>query len=407
MKSIALSLLIFMALIFVITKVAAEHFKWIHFVRAFAEAAMVGAIADWFAVTALFRHPMGLPLPHTAIIPNKKDRIGESLGDFVQNNFLTEEALRTKLKAFEIERKVQEWLAVPENSAMVAEAISKNIPGVLNLLDDKEVRVFIEKNITLNLKGDEIAKLGSTLLETLTRNDKHNEIFNEMLKIVERIVYENKQIIWDNIKQESPWFVPEFVNKRVYQRLIIRTGETFEAIHKDREHPLRKKFTEAIQHFITQLRTSPEFHDKVEELKMEIITNPQVQQYVEQVLNDLKMRVIDDLSKPDSAIRKALQDNIFNFFNAIARNERLRKRIVSIIYDGLIRVVSNYRGDLGNLISSTIKSWDKKTVSDKLELSVGRDLQYIRISGTLVGGCVGLLIHIVTLLLEGIGLLPG
>ncbi|MCS6905573.1 MAG: DUF445 domain-containing protein [Bacteroidia bacterium] len=404
MKSLATALLLLMVFLFFSIKYLEKIFPnqevYLQFIRAFAEAAMVGAIADWFAVTALFRRPLGLPIPHTAIIPTKKDSIGRGLGNFVSKNFLTAEALQDKLANFEISKKIQDWLAVEANSELVAEKIATFVPSILNTLKDEEVREFIEKNIALKVSGSELAKLLGDILSILTAQNKHYEFFNEVLRVAEKLLEENKTNIRKHIREESPWLVRAFVANKVYEKIIAKAESTFEEISKDPAHPLRQKFHKATEDFIHQLRTSPELHQRLEALKDEFLSNPIVHRYFEQVWQDLKNYIIENISDPHSAIRQQLQLRIYKFFNNLTQDEIMRKKITNWLYSAIIEVVSNYRMDIGNMIAETIKSWDKETMVNKLELQVGKDLQYIRISGTLVGGAVGFLLHLFSFLTD-------
>jgi uncharacterized membrane-anchored protein YjiN (DUF445 family) len=400
MKQMATGLLLFMVFLFVsikfLEKTISTYEIYLQYIRAFAEAAMVGAIADWFAVTALFRRPLGLPIPHTAIIPTNKDRIGKGLGNFVSRNFLTSEALQDKLANFEIAKRIQEWLAVESNSDLVAEKIAGFVPSILNTLKDEEVRDFIEKNIAVKISGSELAKVGGDILAILTAKNKHYEFFNEALKVAEKLLEENKSAIRKQIREESPWLVRAFVANQVYEKIIAKAESTFEEVSKNPDHPLRQKFHKATEEFIEKVRTSPEFHQKLETLKDEFLSNPIVHKYLEQVWQDLKNYILENISNPQSNIRQQLQLGVYRFFNNLTQDETMRKKITSWLYTAIIDVVSSYRMDIGNMIAETIKSWDKETMVNKLELQVGKDLQYIRISGTLVGGSVGFLLHLIS-----------
>lgn len=407
MRMRATGLLLIMTALFLLSifgqKFLPKNFEvFLGFLKAFAEAAMVGGIADWFAVTALFRHPLGLKIPHTAIIPKKKDSIGRGLGNFVQNNFLTPEALGSKLKDFEIEKKVADWLAVPSNSRMVALQLSSFIPTLLNSLDDEDVRKFIEKNIAVKVSGAQLAQALGSLLSVLTANNRHHQLFNEVLRVVEILFRDekNKLAIKQGIKEESPWFVPDFVRNKVYEKIIDRIDETFAQIAKDPKHPLREKFYEGIEKFIADIQMSPEFHQKIEELKDEILQNPIVHRYLETVWTDLKAQILENVTSPDSEIVSQIQKGVYSFVYSLINDGTLRTKITNRLYEGVISALAENRNQIGDMIAKTIEKWDEKTMSEKLELQVGKDLQYIRISGTLVGGAVGFTLHAISFILS-------
>lgn len=405
MRQLAGGLLLLMTFIFIITtltisrlQISGHHF--LTYLRAFAEAAMVGGIADWFAVTALFRHPLGLPIPHTAIIPTKQAAIGDSLGNFVENKFLTPEILEKKLGNLEITKKLEEWLAVPSNTALIAENIAQIIPALLNSLDDDDVRRFIEINIFEKLQGNEVASVAGNLLTILTSNKKHDDLFNELMKIVDKLVEENKDTIRKKIKEESPWFIPKFVNETVSKKLIDNVDKTIDAAVQDPNHPLRKRFYLIVEQFINDLRTSPEFHARIDDIKNELLKNPIVQSYLSQVWTDLKKYILENIADPDSTMRKQIHESIYAFCEELIKDEALRQKISNWVYNTILNLANKYRHEIGKIISDTMKGWAPDRMTNELELYVGKDLQYIRISGTIVGGTVGFLIHALTHLFE-------
>ena len=408
MRAIAGGLLAIMTVAFfvasyLISRLGYPHGHWLSYVKAFGEAAMVGGIADWFAVTALFRHPLGLPIPHTAIIPTKKDRIAQSLGSFVENNFLTPEVLDSKLKSLELSKRVEEWLSVPDNSRLVAENIAAFIPPILDALDDDNVRSFIETKILQRISGEDVANVGGNILTVLTTNRKHDALFNELMRIAITLLDENKDFIRQKLKEETPWFVPQFVNNRMYHKIIANADKTFWDATKDPNHPIRKKFNSLIESFIHNLQNSPDFHEKIEEIKKELLENPVVQQYLQQVWGDLKSYILQNITHPDSTIKAQIQKGVFTFFNNLMNDEKLRTKIPNWIHETILSLATKYRSEIGNLIVTTMQKWDRQEISQKLELQVGKDLQYIRINGTLVGGLIGLILHFISSTLHFLG----
>jgi uncharacterized membrane-anchored protein YjiN (DUF445 family) len=400
MRRIAGGLLLLMTVIFIASSLAFKMlnlpaYSVITYLRAFSEAAMVGAIADWFAVTALFRHPFGLPIPHTAIIPTKKDVIGESLGKFVENNFLTPEILTEKIQDLEISTRLEEWLSKPENSNLIAENIASIIPAILNTLDDDAVKRFIEDKVLNKITGDDVAHLGGNLLQVLIANKKHDVLFNELVNIVFRLFDENKELIRKQLKKEIPWILRTIsVDKQIYEKIVDIVDDTFVGVNKDVNHPLRKHFNQSIENFINDLLHSDRFNGKIEELKNELLQNPLVSQYFDGMWQDLKQYLLDALSQQNSSIREQLQKSVYNICMNLVNDEALRQRISTWVLDSILTLATKYRHEIGSIIAGTIQKWDKETLSSKLELQVGKDLQYIRISGTLVGGTIGFFLHL-------------
>lgn len=401
MRRKAGGLLLIMSISFLIITYLINHynlgtFTFWGYLKSFAEAAMVGGIADWFAVTALFRHPLGLPIPHTAIIPNKQEAIGESLGNFVENKFLTPDVLESKLQKLEITKRLEEWLSNPQNTVMIAENLAQIIPAVLNALDDEEVRDFIENSIFEKVQGNKVADVVGNLLTVLMANRKHDELFNELIKIADRLILENKEVIRKKIKEESPWFVPGFINENISKRVIVNLDHTIDQVSTDPNHPLRKKFYHAVEQFINDLRNSPDLHHKIDELKKELLENPTVDAYLNQLWADLKQYILDNISNPDSQMRKQIHESIYVFCAELMSDENLRQKISMWIYNTILGLVNKYRSSIKEIISETMKSWKPEKMTEELELYVGKDLQYIRISGTLVGGTIGFLIHLLS-----------
>src|SRR3990172_9067347 len=378
MKRGATGLLLLMVFVYIAAKHGEQTYAWLGYFRAFAEAAMVGAFADWFAVTALFRHPFGVswlrPIPfigpliynHTAIIPNNKDRIGESLGDFVEGHFLTPEAVREMLDA----------------------------------IDDKDIRRFIRENITSAVRSIEIAPLAGNFLDTLTSNNKHQALFEEGLRLVNRLFEDYKPDLGRKITDETPWYLEILgVDTAIYNKVVKGIRETLRQVADNPDHELRKRFNEATLLFIENLKSSPAYKARGEAFKEDILLHPAVQQYLENVWVDMKAMVLDDIKKSDSVIRGRLKEAVTAIGRGLLRDEAVRQKINVWIQNAVIYTVSSHRKAISSLISSQVKKWDAKTLTGTLELQIGKDLQYIRINGTLVGGFVGLIIYLLSKLI--------
>jgi uncharacterized membrane-anchored protein YjiN (DUF445 family) len=401
MKQIATALLLGMVCLFALALYLERDFAWAGFLRAFAEAAMVGALADWFAVTALFRHPMGVPIPHTAIIRRNKDRIGASLGNFVENNFLTPEVIASKLETMDIPHRVADWLAQPENAGEIAQRITAVIPEFLNALRHDDVQRFLEENIAARVRALEVAPLAGNLLSALTTNNRHQFLLDEGLKLAERILNDNKDFIRRKIEEETPWYVPKFVDNRIYDLIITKAEQTLREVNLDNDHELRQKFNVATQDFILNLRHSDDYKQKVESLKEDLLENPVVRQYFSSLWGDVKYRIITDAERPDSNIRQQINTSLQSLSNALLNDETVRNRVNTWLQQVLLSIIINRKSEITAIISDTVKKWDADTMSDRVELYIGRDLQFIRINGTLVGGMVGLVIYVIVLLVKG------
>ncbi len=401
MKRLATALLVAMVCVFAGALYAERWYAWAGFIRAFAEAAMVGALADWFAVTALFRHPLGVPIPHTAIIRRNKDRIGASLGNFVENNFLTPEVIAGKMETMDIPHRIAEWLSQPENAEEIAHRITMAIPEFLNALRHDDVQRFLEENIATRVRALEVAPIAGGLLSALTANNRHQFLLDEALKVAERVLNDNQDFIRRKIEEESPWYVPKFVDERIYTTIINKAEQTLREVNLNSDHELRQKFTAAMQQFVHNLRHSDDYKQKVEALKEDLLENPLVRQYFSSLWADVKYRIINDAERPDSNIRTQIFASLQSLSNALLNDESVRNRINSWLQNVLLNIIISRKSEITAIISDTVKKWDADTMSDRVELYIGRDLQFIRINGTIVGGTVGLLIYLITLLVRG------
>lgn len=396
MRRIANGMLLAMTAIFLVSNWLLKDYSWLNYVKAFAEAGMVGAIADWFAVTALFRHPLGIPIPHTAIIANKKDRIAQSLGNFIRDNFIQTENLQAKLKTADLEKKLSEWLSIPKHSELIAEQLSALIPKILHTFKDEDIKDYIEKNAQDKIKSGDIAQGVSKLLNLLSTNERQQLLFTQSIQIAEKLLLNNKDWIKEKIHKESPWFVPRFVENKMYKKLITSAETNLEQVQKDENHPYRQQFQQAVIKFIEDLQTSPAFINKIEEIKEEIIKNPETQSYILQLWGQLKQYILLNVSEKDSQFRIQLQQTTQGLLNGLIQDENLRQRISNWAVQTAVETISEYRNEISEFITNTIQKWDAKFLTEKIEQQVGKDLQFIRINGTLVGGLVGLFLYMVS-----------
>ncbi len=399
MRSFATSLLLLMVAVFLAADILEKSYLWLGFFRAFAEAAIVGALADWFAVTALFRYPLGLRLPHTAIIPTNKDRIGESLGRFVEKNFLTPEAISEKLRSADIAGKIADWLSNPGNAELAANEIGDFVPKVLGALNDEDVRSFIAGNAASALRAINLAPLAGGFLELLTSRNKHQELFDKALVLAADLFEKYKPDLQSRITKESGFlFLLVGGDTKLYNKVVTVFGRTLEQIAADPGHEARRRFNSAMEEFIAKLKTSPEYRTKIEEIREEVLVNPAVAHYLENVWTDIKGAVLRDLADPGSVIRARTKDAISAIYRSALTDAHIRGRLNQWVGDAVINTVSRHRNEIGNMIADRVKKWDSGTMTRKLELEVGKDLQYIRINGTIIGGLIGLLIYCISLI---------
>ncbi|HEX5727023.1 MAG TPA: DUF445 domain-containing protein [Longimicrobiaceae bacterium] len=401
MKLRATGLLVLAFFVYIAARVLEVRWPALAYLRATAEAAMVGGLADWFAVTALFRYPMGIRIPHTAIVPNRKDRIGRSLGNFVQNNFLSPAVIRGKLRSAEIARRIAEWLAQPEHGEVVGKHAAAAVTGVIQVLRDEEVQEMIEHSLVTRVRKTQVTPLLGTVLSLVTAGNRHQELFDSALRLMGRLFDENRDALRERIRQELPWWVPTPIDEKIYERIVRGVENTLHEVSSDPEHPMRGRFNEAVLEFVERLRHAPDTIARGEALKEELLQHPAVRQYSDSLWGDMKASVIRHSADPDSEFRRRVGQAVTRFGQSLQEDEELLEKIEGWIESAALYVVEQYRHEVADLISTTVAAWDPDDTTRKIELQIGRDLQFIRINGTLVGGLAGLLIYTISQLLAG------
>jgi uncharacterized membrane-anchored protein YjiN (DUF445 family) len=399
MKFRATGMLVVATLIYIATRLLEGRWPWLGYVRATAEASMVGGLADWFAVTALFRYPMGIRIPHTAIIPNRKERIGRSLGNFVQNNFLSPAVIRARLENVGIAAKAAEWLSHPEHGEIVGTHAAAGVAGVVQVLKDEEVQELIETSVIRRARETQVAPVFGRVLSLMTHGDRHQELLDSALRLVDRLVDENRDALRERIREELPWWVPTPIDEKIYQKIINGVEKTLDEVAQNPAHPLRQRYNEAMLEFIEKLRTSPEMIERGEHLKEELLQHPAVRGYSASLWGDLKASLLRHAADPGSEFRRRIAHTVTRFAESMRGDPELLAKVDGWIENAVVYFVEQYRGEVAELISSTVAAWDPEDTTRKIELQIGKDLQFIRINGTLVGGLAGLLIYTLSQLL--------
>lgn len=396
---VASGLLLAMLLVYGVATFYAPSYPWLGVVRAFAEAAAVGALADWFAVVAMFRHPLGLPIPHTAIIPRNKDRIGASLGRFVEQNFLEPELLNGKLADLDIARHAAQWLKQEGRSTALATRVTDLLPQLLDAVEDEDVSRFISEQLLTRVGEIEAAPLAGRLLAMLTQHDRHQEILDTLLKSASRLLGEYDGMIRQKITENTAWLFRKLSLDAVVAKTLLSAAEQqLREVSEDPNHPWRRRFDDAVREFVAKLITSPEYLAQGERLKMELLEHPAVRNYVAGLWGEIKGAVRRNAAQPGSKLKERVAAVIVGFADALLADEALRLKVDGWAKMTIVRVVTTRRREVGLLIAETMRRWDARTFTDKIEQEVGHDLQYIRLNGTIIGGLAGVAIYAVTLL---------
>ncbi|MFT4246435.1 MAG: DUF445 family protein [Pseudomonas sp.] len=406
MQTLALLLLLAMLAGFVLSHAMGQHGIWA-WVAAFCEAAAVGALADWFAVVALFRRPLGLPIPHTAILPRGKDRLADGLAVFVRDHFLAPDTLLEKLRVLDPASRLGKWLAQPAQSRMLAQMARGWMRQALALLDEAAVRRAIQRFVVERLQQWNAAATAGEVLSLLTTDERHQHLLDEGLHKLGRWLDEEKVKAWASdlivryARREWPklvgtvnWVTPvDEIGDKLADRLARAAIEELQSILSTPEHPLRQDYEAWLRGYIQRLREDPAMAARVEQLKQRAIEHPALQDYVQALWAQIQQTLSDDLADDDSAIAAYLQRSLHGLGRSLGEDPALRAALNQHMLDAAGRLTERLRASVTEHIAGTMKGWDERHLVDLLELSVGRDLQYIRFNGTLVGGLVGVALH--------------
>ena len=373
---------------------------WVGYVRAMAEASMVGALADWFAVTALFRHPLGLPIPHTAIIPRKKDQIGASLGIFVQENFLTRAVVEEKLTTIDVPSRLGGFLAVPGRAERLAGDASAVVTAVTELLRDEDLEPAVAAIVDRKLHQTPAAPVLARVLELVVEGDRHQEVLSAALRLLARFLQENRVVFRAQLGDASPAWVPDWVDDRVFDRVFAGLMAFLEEVGDDPRHELRRSYDHRLRVYIHALRTDPDTAARIEDLKKELLEHPAVRAWSGSLWTNAKNAVLAAAADPDSELRTRVAGMITQLAHSLQTDPTLRELVQRHTHSIAGYLVERFSGDLADLVSSTVARWDTEETSRRIELQVGKDLQWIRVNGTVVGGLAGLVIYTIAQLLS-------
>jgi uncharacterized membrane-anchored protein YjiN (DUF445 family) len=391
-RLLATGLLAAAAAAYFATRLAPEPGFWLLLLRAGAEAAVVGGLADWFAVTALFRHPLGLPIPHTAIIPRSKDRIGDGLGEFVERNFLAPEIIAARLRALAPGRRIAQWLARPENALRAADAVGEALPYIVRSLGDPGVRDFVAHSLGEQLKELDLAPVTGRLITLFAASPQYDALFERALDAAQAALAANAERLYTIVEERSRWWVPKTVNRHVATSLIEGIDEVLAELRQP-DSVAREGFRTAIEELAASLAHSPERRRRFHEAKNRLIEHPEMQAWLGTVWDELRRIFLADLAAPQSRTREAARTAMLSLGQALARDQEMQARLDGAIEHAALAVVP-WRGQIGALIAEVVRGWDARTVTRRLELAIGSDLQYIRMNGTLVGACVGCALYL-------------
>ena len=402
MRIFATGLLLFMAAAFVVLRrVSVLHPEWsgpLGYAIAFTEAAMVGGLADWFAVTALFRHPLGLPIPHTAIIPDNKDRIADSMATFLKDNFLTPQVVARRLRSFNLAAAAGGFLANParEEQSRIRAGAANLLGDVLESLDPEQMGGMVKTGLRRQIEKVEAAPLLGQMLSNAIADRRHLPLLESLLRKIGEALEANEPMIRDMIHQRANSIMRwTGLDERLANGVLDGAYRLLAEVIVQPDHPLRARIDEALTRLADDLRNRPETQAKVERLKTELLENPAVGAWLDSTWERTRSALLKAVRSPDKALSGALGESLAQLGLALGDDARLQYMVNRFARRTLVGVVTRYGGEIVRLVSETVKRWDARTVTDRIEGAVGRDLQFIRINGTLVGGLFGVCIHVV------------
>ena len=401
MKSLATGLLLAATVVFLLARwwESADGPTWIAYVRATAEAAMVGALADWFAVTALFRRPLGLPIPHTAIIPTKKDVIGGSLGDFVGENFLSETVVRDKLARVGVSARVGSWIGQRANADRVTAELATAARGVVTVLRDEDVQEVVDQVLVRKLMERRVGPPLGAVLAGVLADGSHHRLVDLVIDRAYDWVSDNQEMVLRVVSERAPAWSPRFVDDLIAGRVFTEVRTFAFAVKTDPEHPLRQAVDRFLDEFASDLQTDETTIERAEKIKQQIVAHPDVQRFIGGAWGVVKGLILDAAADPSSALRLRVRDGLLSLGTRLTSDDTLSSKVDGWLADAAGYVVRHYRDEITTLITDTVERWDAEETSRKVELQVGRDLQFIRINGTVVGALAGLAIYTVSTLL--------
>ncbi len=396
MRLVALSLLVLAAVIYVFTL---HHDGAWGYVNSAAEAAMVGALADWFAVTALFRHPLGLPIPHTAIVPTRKDSLAESLEQFVTENFLSEAVVAEKMRTAEVGRRVGEWLAAGNHAERIVEEGARTIGAALPKLGDADVTAFVEGSLLPRFANEPLSPIAGHFLKSVVDDGAHHALFELLMVEAYDWLLENRDTLADVVGPRAPRWSPRWVDALVIDRIHREALGWLAGVRDDPHHPARKAVDRLLDQLADDLQHDPEMMERFEAFKRRMLTHPDMGTSLTAVWDAARTALIDAIADPDGPLRKRGAQLIKDLGHRLQTDDTLRTRVDARASEAVTYIIRTYGTEIVSVISDTIERWDGREAADRIELHVGRDLQFIRINGTVVGALVGLLIHTLTQLL--------
>jgi uncharacterized membrane-anchored protein YjiN (DUF445 family) len=400
-KLIATGALALCVAVFAVAKYFEPILPWLGFVAAFAEAATIGGLADWYAVVALFKRPLGLPIPHTAIIPENQSRIADNLGRFIEVNFLAPGPVREKLNEVDFAVLVADWLSDPERAAGLSRFVARLVPQTLSAVERSGLRDFVTQRIVEQVEKVPVAPLAAELLSAFTDDRRHQKLFDEFTKVVGRFLADDEALaaMREKIRQELPTVFNLFrADAYLLKKIVASSGLLLEEVRADPHHPMRQEFDRFVLNFLEKLRTSKDYAKRAEKLKRDFLARPELRELAQDMWESLRSVIEHDASAPKSMIREHLAGMFVEVGRHLASDRKIRADMNQGFVVALASFVESQKSGVSGFIADQVKRWDLAQLTRLIEMNIGRDLQYIRFNGMLIGGMAGLMLYVGELL---------
>jgi uncharacterized membrane-anchored protein YjiN (DUF445 family) len=395
MKRRATGLLVLMTALYLALTLLSDGGRLVEYAEAAAGAAMVGGLADWFAVTALFRHPLGLPIPHTAVIAERKDQFCETLGDFMQENFLSPGVLSERVRSSQAVTRAVTWLADEANAGTVAGHAAEVVVALADSVREEDVAELLEAEVRRAVEAVPMAAWAARVARLMTAKGRHQELVDVAVRGMERLVVDNRPQLRRRFTEHAPWWIPDRLDNRIFDRLADAFCDLLRDVYLDPDHQVRGQVNQWVDSLVERLEHSPEMAARLEQFKHEFLEHPELSDWTSSLWGNFRASLRSQAADPDSPLRRHLAHAIAAAARRVRDDPELLARVERMAESGAYTLAERFRDEAAELVSGTIARWDAQETSAKLELLLGRDLQFIRINGTVVGGIAGLVIHAV------------
>ena len=389
-------LLAAMAVLFIVSRWLVIGQPQLGILVAFSEAALIGGLADWFAVTALFRHPLGLPIPHTAIVPARKNEIGRALARFVGDHFLVGAAVEKRLERADLTRRLGAWLQHEANAKRLSRDVSNVLDWFLRGTDSSELRGGLKRMLAGVAGRIPVNEAVAAIVNVFATGNNAQLLIDQLTQFGRQQLDRNKVSIRLRIQERSPWWMPKFVDEEIYDQLVSEFERVLSEIGEDQEHPARREFNERLLSLRDRLKEDTSMAERCEYLRDEFFRNESVQQFLQTLWDQTREAVHEQLQNESSDIRGSIEREIQHVGRLLSSDVSAQRQLDGWLKEAIVYFVEHYRGPVSEVISDTVAEWDARSTAERIELHIGKDLQFIRVNGTLVGGLVGVVLYLVS-----------